>query len=166
MPTLSGDQFFKKHDLIYKQFGSEPKPLIVARRLYCKPKIDANGKSITGCGQTIRLQLSHCLFYLWYSVFSVWTFFFLHYIEKKSVQFSYEQATKTSDARNAYRWLNKLKVRIPSLKAKLSFPEKPFTKPNDISAFLLHFEKSISPDNNPLLSFQTAFQKHAFLLEK
>lgn len=166
MPTLWAHQLFKKHDIIYKQLEYDQEPQNVAKRLLCKKKEDDNGKSIGGCGRTIRLQVSSCLFYLWYSVFAIWSFFFLHYIEKKSVQFSYEQATRTSDARNAYRWLNKLKVRIPSLKAKLSFPEMPFTKPNDISMFLLHFKKSISPDNNPLLSFQTAFQKHAFLLEK
>ena len=148
--------FLKNTILFTKKLEPEPKAVIIGKRLYCTTKQG-------GCGQTIRLQTSYCLFYLWYSIYVVWKFFSLHYIESQSIQSSYESATQTSNPRNAFRWLNKLNKKIPFLKDTIPPPAILFTHANDIKFFLQHFTALYSP-HNPLLFFQTAFQKHALCL--
>lgn len=111
-----------------------------------------------GCGKTVRLQTTYCLFYLWYTVYAVWAFFSLHYIENRSIQVAYEAATKTTNPRNAYRWLAKLNQQIPFIKCTIPPPLSPFAFANDIKCFLQHFASLNSP-NNPLLFFQSAYQK-------
>ena len=145
---------FKKHDFIYKILEFSSKGVIIAKRLYC-----SNSKGNEGCGRTCRLQINICIYQLCYAALHLWLFLSLHYIGKKSIKDSYYEATGTKDARNAYRWLQKLIVQMPIIKNTIPPPENFFSSVHDNSVILSHMKITFSVEN-PLPFFQSAFQKH------
>lgn len=99
------DGQFVSHGFVYKKHYNGDKR-IVGKRLFC-----SNRYRRTGCGRTLRLYLAEQIPKLAYSTIEV-TLFLCALIGGASIQQAYLQATQTSDARNAYRWLDRLERRL------------------------------------------------------
>lgn len=86
------------------------------KRVFC-----SNRHQHSGCGKTIQLYLDNEIPHLQYDTSHLFIFL-TSLISMFSIQHAYKVATKTSDPRNAYRWLEKLWVRLIHYRACLMSP--------------------------------------------
>lgn len=121
------------HGFTYKQHTlgrAEP----VGKRILCSNRF---GRS--GCGRTIQLYCAHWAPYLHYSLYCCFAFLICLLADKApSVDAAYRHATGAQDTRNAWRWLNRLSVKISAFRTFL-FCVEPRDKPvpdNTISPLL------------------------------
>jgi hypothetical protein len=93
------------HGFIHKKrVGAKPEA--VGKRVFC-----SNRHCRTGCGRTMRLYLDATLRYLHYTGAQVVAFVFA-LMAGSTVQQAYCQTTGTAEARNAWRWLNRLHAQL------------------------------------------------------
>ena len=111
------------HGFVYKNqhlnnlIDKEP----VGKRLLC-----SNRYGRTGCGRTIRLYLADNIPALSRTAMPI-TLFFLSLISGKPIQMAYQEATRTNDPRNAYRWLSKCQAKITHYRTFLANQREVFT---------------------------------------
>ncbi len=98
------DQFVS-HGFVYKQRSQKVRQK-VGKRLFCSNR---DGRS--GCGRTYRLYVAEALPCLQYGATHLFVFL-LALISHATVQQAYEKATGTQEPRNAWRWLDKLQVKL------------------------------------------------------
>ncbi len=98
------DQFVS-HGFVYKQ-RSQTLRAKVGKRIFC-----SNRYGRSGCGRTYRLYIAEALPGLQYGAAHLFVFL-LALMSHATVQQAYEKATGTEDPRNAWRWLNKLQVKL------------------------------------------------------
>jgi len=104
---------FVSHGFVYKKaIGATTD--IVGKRILCTPRGERSG-----CGRTVRLYLADRIPRLHHAAACV-TAFVLALIAGLSVTAAYEKATSIVDARNAWRWLNKLKRRLLDWRSRLA----------------------------------------------
>lgn len=96
---------FVSHGYIYKQ-RSQSTTEAVGKRLFC-----SNRYGRSGCGKTLRLTIANEIPNLCYSGAQVFIFL-TQLLAGNSVQHAYQQATRQFEARNAWRWLNKLTAKL------------------------------------------------------
>ncbi|NOZ51833.1 MAG: hypothetical protein GXP08_01630 [Gammaproteobacteria bacterium] len=101
---LQHDQFVS-HGFVYKKQRQGNKG-IVGKRIFCSNRYGRNG-----CGSTHRLYLAEQVPTLQYTTDHLFRFLF-ELIAYVSIQNAYHKATGTESPRHAYRWLNKLTVKL------------------------------------------------------
>ena len=110
-PHCGLDNQFVSHGFVYhKQPRALPAP--VGKRLYCSLRF---GRS--GCGRTVRLYLDQAIPRLHYPA-SVLCAFLLLLMAGTSVMSAYQQVTGRSEARHAWRWLQRLSEQLPHWRAR------------------------------------------------
>jgi hypothetical protein len=87
-----------------KQVGAEP--AAVGKRVFC-----SNRKQHTGCGRTVQLYVDSIVRYLHHAGCRV-TAFVLALMAGMTIQCAYHCATGAASARNAHRWLHRLRARM------------------------------------------------------
>ena len=107
----------KKHDqwvshgFAYKQISID-QSVPVGKRILCSNRF---GRS--GCGRTHRLYCADRAPFIHYSLSVCIAFLLALLIDKRhTVDSAYRQATGAADARNAWRWLNKLDFNLASFR--------------------------------------------------
>jgi len=103
--SCAKDDQFVSHGFIYKQ-RSQLVSQAVGKRILC-----SNRYGRSGCGKTIRLTIANEIPTLCYRATHVFLFLSALLVGS-SVQLAYQQATGQVDARNAWRWLNKLMAKL------------------------------------------------------
>jgi len=98
------DQFVS-HGFVYKQRSQTLKEK-VGKRIFC-----SNRYGHSGCGRTFRLYVAEEFPCLQYNATHVFVFL-LALFSHATVQQAYTKATGTEEPRNAWRWLNKLQVKL------------------------------------------------------
>lgn len=86
-------------------------PIAVGKRVFC-----SNRQRYTGCGRTMQLYLDQTVRYLHYSGAAV-VAMVLALIAGATIQQAYQQATHTTTARNAYRWLTRLCAQLTAYRS-------------------------------------------------
>ena len=94
------------HGFVYKDQPFHTAPAPVGKRVFC-----SNRYGRTGCGKTVRLYLDAIIRYVNFAG-GVVVAFVLALMQGATITKAYHQVTGTLDARNAYRWLHKLRARI------------------------------------------------------
>ncbi len=98
------DQFVS-HGFVYKkQYHGDKK--VVGKRIFCSNRYGRNG-----CGSSQRLYLCEQIPTLQYTADHLFRFL-LELIAYISIQKAYKAATGTDNPRHAYRWLNKLTLKL------------------------------------------------------
>jgi len=98
------DQFVS-HGFVYKQ-RSQTLREKVGKRIFCSNRY---GRSC--CGRTYRLYVAEEFPGLHYGAAHLFVFLSA-LMSHATIQQAYEQATGTNEPRNAWRWLNKLQVKL------------------------------------------------------
>jgi hypothetical protein len=111
----SKHEHFISHGFVYKQHSIACKEA-VGKRIVC-----CNRYGHQGCGRTYQLDISRKLPKRRYSNAVLFVFISLLLIGQ-SVCHAYVQATKQSQTRHAWRWLNKLKDNLMSYRGYLKVP--------------------------------------------
>jgi hypothetical protein len=104
------------HGFVFKKQSGAESEQPVGKRVFCS---DRNGR--TGCGRTMQLYLDSTIRYLHYAGCCV-VAFVLALGRGTTVQQAYEQATRTAEPRNAYRWLNRLASQLSEYRRWLHQP--------------------------------------------
>lgn len=113
---LKNDQFVS-HGFVYKQRSSlicEP----VGKRLFC-----SNRYGRTGCGRTVQLYIASEFPSLHYGA-TVLFVFIVALLSPLTISEAYLKATGQLDTRHAWRWMNKLMLRISEYRCYLKSPAK------------------------------------------
>ena len=108
-------EHFISHGFIYKQHSIAFREA-VGKRIVC-----CNRYGHQGCGRTYQLDISRKLPKHLYSNAVLFVFISLLLIGH-SVCHAYTQATKQSQTRHAWRWLNKLKANLMNYRGYLKVP--------------------------------------------
>lgn len=85
----------------------------VGKRIRCSARYGRNG-----CGRTIRLYLAHRIPSLQHGADAVQAFV-LSLLAGVRVDISYQNATSALSPRNAWRWMNRLRRRLPEWRSRL-----------------------------------------------
>jgi hypothetical protein len=101
----SKNNHFVSHGFIYKKQYNGLRQT-VGKRIFCSNRF---GRS--GCGRTFRVYLATEAPKLNYAIPHLAAFIYA-LIAGACIHKAYYHATKTSDSRNAYRWLNKLQHKL------------------------------------------------------
>lgn len=101
------------HGYIYKSLPGQA-PVVVGKRVFC-----SNRRCHQGCGRTCPLYLACCLRFMHYRAAVVARFIAL-LICGAGVEAAYLSATGALDARQAWRWMDKLVANLPRLRGNLS----------------------------------------------
>ena len=109
--------FVYKNQHLNNYLDKEP----VGKRLLC-----SNRYGRTGGGRTIRFYLADNIPTLSRTATSI-ALFFLALISGKPIQTAYQEATRTNDPRNAYRWLSKCQARLTHYRTFLVNQHEAFT---------------------------------------
>ena len=106
------------HGFVYKKrLGGDP--LAVGKRVFC-----SNRHRRPGCGRTMRLYLDAALRGLHYAGAQVVAFVFA-LMSGSTVRQAYAHATGRHEARHAWRWLDKLQVRLSGYRSLAHRPPLP-----------------------------------------
>jgi hypothetical protein len=109
----SKNNHFVSHGFVYKkQYNGIRKT--VGKRIFC-----SNRFGHSGCGRTFRVYLATEAPKLNYAIPHLAAFIYA-LIAGACIHKAYYHATKTSDSRNAYRWLNKLQHKLIDYRQILS----------------------------------------------
>ena len=111
-PHCHRQRHLLSHGYIYK-FVAGQAPIIVGKRVFC-----SNRRCHQGCGRTCPLYLATCLRFIHYSA-AVFARFIEGLISGTTVEAAYLKATSAFDARQAWRWLDKLIANLPRWRAAL-----------------------------------------------
>lgn len=154
---LKKDQFVS-HGIVYKQRSmtlSQP----VGKRIFC-----SNRYGRSGCGRTFQLYVADEFPSFQYGT-AVLFIFIVSLLADLTVPDSYEKATGQSEARNAWRWLNRLIRRLTDyrhfLKVRLDSISTQFKTPVKRLQILLPTLKRLVADflNDPCSSYQLIHQR-------
>jgi len=96
---------FVSHGFVYKK-QSQGEKRIVGKRIFC-----SNRYGRAGCGRTHQLYLANQIPFIQTNTQQLFHFLF-QLISLVSIQKAYHRATGTDNPRQAYRWLNKLMVKL------------------------------------------------------
>lgn len=160
--NCGGTTEWVSHGFIYKAnvYGLTP----IGKRIFC-----SNRHGRHGCGKTQRFLSS-----LWSERIHVALervcLFLLALSTTQSVSKAYQKVTHSQSPRQAWRWLNKLQVRLPDFKTllhekreKISVPTFDSPRSSKISQILLPFfsMEELMPENHehPFSWFQTQMQQ-------
>ena len=121
--TCTKNNQFVSHGFVHKK-QLHGKTLIVGKRIIC-----SNRFGRTGCGRTFRLYLSQQIPRLRYTTDHLFIFLSA-LIAGLTIKKAYTKATHKTDARNAFRWLNKLQRQLVTYRAE---KKRPVTKMYDVS---------------------------------
>lgn len=104
-PHCTQSHHLISHGVIYKQRSMTQRDA-VGKRVFC-----SNRSQRSGCGRTVQLYVAAVMPTMQYAVAAL--FAFLSALFKKvSVVTAYQMATGQTNARHAWRWLNKLHGRL------------------------------------------------------
>ena len=157
---LKNNQFVS-HGIVYKQHSiSESEK--VGKRIFC-----SNRYGRVGCGHSFQLNVATKIPRLRYGAAQLFIFI-ASLLANLSIVESYQKATSQLESRNAWRWLNKLMVRLVDyrayLKTRVDALPPPFPQSSKRLQHLLPTLKRLTSKRNicPCLTFQLR-QKMAFI---
>ena len=105
------------HGIVYKQFAIHKREA-VGKRVFC-----SNRHQRSGCGRTVQLYLKKVFPSLQYGASQLFVFLSLLLL-KTSVKVAYQTATDQNDSRQAWRWLNKLNLKLTDFRCALELSGK------------------------------------------
>lgn len=105
------------HGYIYKKISSQAEPVAIGKRTICSKRYGR-----TGCGRTMQLYLDSRIRYMHYAGCIVVAFVWL-LVAGNSISKAYQCATGIAEPRNAYRWLNKLFLRLSDFRSLIHKPQ-------------------------------------------
>lgn len=108
---LKHDQFVS-HGIVYKQRSIEVREK-VGKRLFC-----SNRYGHKGCGRTFQLYVANQFPYLRYYATHLLAFI-TSLLMQTSVTTAYKNATGQPNSRHAWRWLNRLELKLSEFRTKL-----------------------------------------------
>ncbi len=114
-PACQNANLLVLHSWVYKQTSSQQRQ-IVGKRLWCSPRYQRGG-----CGASHRLYLQERVPGLHYLAAHL-TIFVAAFIATGSVPKAYRQATGSSEPRNAYRWLARMRRQQGNYRTQLGKP--------------------------------------------
>ncbi len=149
------------HGYAYKKSSKGKPTQRVGKRVFCSTRY---GRS--GCGRTMQLYLTCALVYL-HVAGAVVIDFVAALRRGVSIDRAYRDATGACDARNAFRWLDKLAAMLPVFRAALgqppleTSPGEPLNRANSRRAFIVSTFRGLDAQfGSPLCAmFQATWQR-------